>query len=814
MSAPVGTQDLQLLIQKSGLLPPDLLSPFFPSGQQRQPEYVIQQLLEERLLTAFQARQLERGRYKGFFLTEKYKLLDYLGAGGMGKVYLCEHLLLQRLVAVKMLQVASNSSGTDTQAVVARFYREARAVATLDHPNIVRVFDVDRTGSTPFMVMEYVDGTNLHSLVGQHGRLPPERATAYIRMAAAGLEHAHKAGLIHRDVKPGNLLLDRSGIVKLMDLGLARFSTDPSKNEGITTRLDNNAVVGTVDFMAPEQALNSSTVDIRSDIYSLGCTFYFLLTGRVPFPEGSLPQKMHAHQALAPESVSVICPRLPAELIAIIDRMMEKDPAERYQNPAAVMEALAPWTAKPIDPPIPTEMPATPASYYRLGLSRTISPSSAQLHTPTPASEVDTGMQVESEPDHVRASPSDELELSSIIAKRSHKPKRIAPVQPARSNRLWLPIALALAGLGLLSLVLAVAVNFVGWQRRAPADSPRTAPVQNSGTSAQSAPQTFGGAVVRGGGSTFVNAPMTNWANLYETSHQVRIDFQAVGSSKGVQGLIDRVYQFGCSDAALNDEQMANARRAGGEVIHVPLVMGAVVATYNLPDIDKQLRFTGPLLADIYLGKITRWNSEAIRIVNPGVPLPDMPITVVHRQEGSGTTFIWTDYLSKASAEWKQKIGAANEVIWPAGLPGKYNNGVASQVSRHIGAIGYVELTYALENNLRFGQIKNRDGKYTQPSLDSVTAAAAASLQTIPDDLRYTLTDAPGEDSYPLAGTTWAILFIDQTSNKSGRELVAFLRWATHEGQAYVKDLRFAPLPADLVRRIDEKLGSVRVPEK
>jgi phosphate transport system substrate-binding protein len=264
----------------------------------------------------------------------------------------------------------------------------------------------------------------------------------------------------------------------------------------------------------------------------------------------------------------------------------------------------------------------------------------------------------------------------------------------------------------------------------------------------------------------------------------------------------------------MNDEQLARARSAGGDVVHVPLVMGAVVPTYNLPDIKQQLRFTGPVLADIYLGKIRRWNEEPIRVLNPGVALPNMPITVVHREDSSGTSFIWTDFLSKASAEWKSKVGAHTAPTWPVGQAGRHNNGVASLVSRNNGAIGYVELTYALENNLRFGVVKNREGRFVQPTLESVTAAAEASLTVIPEDLRYTLTDAPGEDSYPLAGTVFAVLYVDQTPNASARELVAFLHWVTHDGQAYVMDVRFAPLPPQLVKRIDAKLATVKLPEK
>jgi phosphate transport system substrate-binding protein len=290
----------------------------------------------------------------------------------------------------------------------------------------------------------------------------------------------------------------------------------------------------------------------------------------------------------------------------------------------------------------------------------------------------------------------------------------------------------------------------------------------------------------------------------------VRIDYQSVGSSKGVQGLTDRAYQFGCSDAPLTDAAMA---KAGGPVVHIPLVMGAVVPTYNLPEVSEQLRFTGPMLADIFLGKITRWNDPAIRVANPRAAgqLTDMPITVVHRSDGSGTTFIWTDFLTKTSGEWGAKLGVKTELAWPVGLAGKGNNGVADEVSRTVGAIGYVELSYAMENNLRYGQVKNREGKFVQPSLESVTAAATASSEVIRADLRYTLANAPGEASYPIAGTVWAVLYADQTGSPAGRELVAFLHWATHDGQSYAKDLRYAPLPLDLVKRVDEKLAEIRV---
>jgi phosphate transport system substrate-binding protein len=251
-----------------------------------------------------------------------------------------------------------------------------------------------------------------------------------------------------------------------------------------------------------------------------------------------------------------------------------------------------------------------------------------------------------------------------------------------------------------------------------------------------------------------------------------------------------------------------------GGMVHVPLVLGAVVAAYNLPGVDSgRLRFTGPILADIYLGKITNWRDPALKIANPDASLPDTAIVPVHRADESGTTFIWTDYLSAVSGGWKARFGAALRLDWPGGLEGKGNDGVASQVSRTVGSIGYLELTYALENNLPFGQIKNREGKFIAPSLESVTAAAGG-LKGVPADLRLPLVDTAGEDAYPVVGMTYALVHGDQTGNTRGRELTAFLRWATQEGQAYARGLRYAPLPPELARRIDTALATIKLATK
>jgi phosphate transport system substrate-binding protein len=381
------------------------------------------------------------------------------------------------------------------------------------------------------------------------------------------------------------------------------------------------------------------------------------------------------------------------------------------------------------------------------------------------------------------------------------------PQPPARAPRLSRGVLLTAALAGFL-----VIGAWIWWQflRSTPGvQGPQTSQPKPSEPPAKDGP--FAGTILNGGGSTFINPLMQHWAGVYERTRRVRIDYQAIGSGRGIDGVLSRVYLFGCSDAPLTDKQLARVKEAGGDMVHVPLVLGAVVPAYNLPGVASgQLRFTGPILADIYLGKITSWKDPALRIANPGITLPDLPIAPVHRADKSGTTFIWTDYLNSVSGEWKARFGATMLPEWPSGLEGKGNNGVANQVSRTVGSLGYLELSYALENNLHFGQVKNREGKYITPTLESVTAAAGA-LTSIPADLRLPLIDGAGEETYPIVGMTYALIHANQAGNPSGRELVAFLRWATHEGQAYVKELHYAPLPPELVERIDAALTTVKL---
>lgn len=287
------------------------------------------------LLTQWQSEQLLAGRHKGFFVG-KYKLLDHLGTGGMSAVYLAQHMVMRRLVAIKVLP----QTRVRDSSYLARFHREARAAAALDHPNIVRAFDVDNEEDTHYLVMEYVEGRDLQVLVEQEGPLPYLTAADYIRQAAEGLYHAHQAGLIHRDIKPANLLVDTKGVVKILDMGLARFADDL---EASLTNEHDEKVLGTVDYLAPEQAIDSHLVDARADIYSLGCTLYFALTGRPPFPSGTLAQRVIAHQKQEPQSVMELRPDCPADLLLILRKMMAKSREARYQSAKEVATALAGW---------------------------------------------------------------------------------------------------------------------------------------------------------------------------------------------------------------------------------------------------------------------------------------------------------------------------------------------------------------------------------------------------------------------------------------------------------------------------------------
>ncbi len=292
-------------------------------------------LVDVGLLTHWQSKKLLEGRHRGFFLG-KYKLLDHLGSGGMSSVYLAEHVLMQRRVAIKVLP----QNRVSDSSYLARFHLEAQAAAALDHRNIVRAYDLDNEGKIHYLVMEYVEGQDLHALVCQNGPLDYHTAANYIAQAASGLEHAHQCGLVHRDIKPANLLVDLKGTVKILDMGLAKFTAETRPAPGFAKE---EHVLGTADYLAPEQAVNSQTVDARADIYALGCTLYFLLTGHPPFAEGTSLERMTAHQQQLPPSVLLDRPDAPAALVTICRRMMEKSPQSRYQSATEVQRAIGEW---------------------------------------------------------------------------------------------------------------------------------------------------------------------------------------------------------------------------------------------------------------------------------------------------------------------------------------------------------------------------------------------------------------------------------------------------------------------------------------
>ncbi len=340
---------------KSGLLEAKAFEDYrqtsMASASLDSPKALAEALVKGGLLTQFQADSLLVGKWRGFVISEKYRLLQKLGSGGMGSVYLCEHVRMRRRVALKVLPLAM----AEDRAAVERFYLEARAVAALDHPNIIRAYDVDADGKLHFIVLEFVDGNNLHDIIRKHGPLTPLRAAHYVRQAAEGLQHAHEAGVIHRDIKPGNLLLDRGGVIKLLDMGLARFFHE--QMDPLLHKQEVGNTLGTAEYVAPEQ-VDDSLVDIRADIYSLGATFYYLLTGHSPFPKAeTTQQKLTWAQVRRPKPVRQIRPEIPEELEQILDKMMAKEIAGRYQTPAEIVAALVPWTQAAIAPPSEEEMP-------------------------------------------------------------------------------------------------------------------------------------------------------------------------------------------------------------------------------------------------------------------------------------------------------------------------------------------------------------------------------------------------------------------------------------------------------------------------
>ena len=316
-----------------------------------------------------------------------------------------------------------------------------------------------------------------------------------------------------------------------------------------------------------------------------------------------------------------------------------------------------------------------------------------------------------------------------------------------------------------------------------------------------------GSVTLQGAGATFPNPLYQKWVSEFSKQHpNIRIDYQSIGSGGGIKQIQAQTVDFGASDAPMTDAEM---KAAPAELIHIPTVLGAVVVTYNLQGLAKPLRFSPDVIADIFLGKITKWNDPRIKADNTDANLSAADITVVHRAEASGTSFVFTDYLSKISTDWKQKVGADKSPQWPVGQGGKGNEGVTGQVKQQPNTIGYVELAYAVQNKLPSALIKNASGNFVEPSIDAVTAAAAATAAITPDDLRVSITNANGAEVYPISSFTYILAYKDQKDATKGKALVDFLWWGIHDGESFAKDLLYAPLPAEIVKRAESKINSI-----
>ena len=300
-------------------------------------------------------------------------------------------------------------------------------------------------------------------------------------------------------------------------------------------------------------------------------------------------------------------------------------------------------------------------------------------------------------------------------------------------------------------------------------------------------------------GATFPYPIYSKWFDLYHTAHpNVQINYQSIGSGGGIRQLLDKTVDFGASDGPMNDEQL---KQASVPILHFPTVLGAAIPSYNVPGVQGDLDFTPEALAGIFLGKITKWNDPAIASANPGVKLPKDDIVVVHRSDGSGTSYIWTDYLSKVSPQWQQEVGKGTSVKWPVGLGGKGNEGVSALIQQTPGALGYVELIYAIQNKIPYGKVKNSSGTFVKADLASVSAAAAATAKFMPDDFRVSITNPEGKTAYPIASFTW-LLIPSKFADTAKRDVVKdFLKWMVTDGQQYCEPLAYAKLPKEVVAK-------------
>lgn len=332
-----------------------------------------------------------------------------------------------------------------------------------------------------------------------------------------------------------------------------------------------------------------------------------------------------------------------------------------------------------------------------------------------------------------------------------------------------------------------------------------------TGSAAPATQSTSGSVDLTGAGATFPYPIYSRWFSDYATKTGVKINYQSIGSGGGIRQMSEQTVDFGASDAPMSDDEMSKAK--GGAILHFPTVIGAVAVTYNLPDVKSSIKMTGDVLADIFAGKIKKWNDPKLAALNTGMQLPDQDIIVVHRSDGSGTTYIFTDYLSSVSTAWKASPGKGKEVSWPVGLGGKGNEGVAGQLKQTPGSIGYVELAYAKQNNLPVASLKNAAGEYVEPSVEGATAAAAGAVAALPatTDYRVSIVNAPGKGAYPISSFTWLLVYQNQPDATKGKKLLDFMKWAFTEGENTAPSLDYAPLPKELANKLVDRLSTVKV---